>query len=255
MADGNLKLERFQWGKRAVSREISPADGGMEKPSEKDLAHYWADGHSALDLIAKAMTLSGRAEFQAILDFPSGYGRVLRHLVEAFPDAIVDASDIDPHALHFCREIFRIETILSSSDLANFEFERRYDLIWCGSLLTHLPKHRFHECLALFARSLMPDGVAIFTTHGRYSARFGRDTYLPADRFDRMHDAYLGDGFGYADYDDEDGPLRGEYGVSLSSPSFVCKALEPLTDIRLLALIERGWNDHQDAVVVQKKRL
>ena len=70
-----------------------------------------------------------------------------------------------------------------------------------------------------------------------------------------MHDAYLGDGFGYADYDDEDGPLRGEYGVSLSSPSFVCKALEPLTDIRLLALIERGWNDHQDAVVVQKKRL
>lgn len=254
MADGSILLTGKQRYARAdIIRTISPADGGMANPSEKDMAHYWADGASAMDLIFKAIMLADAPDPDHILDFPSGYGRVLRHLKAAFPGASLTASDIDPHAVSFCADTFGCTTLESRPNLDAVQFDRPFDLIWCGSLLTHLPEHRFRQCLSLFSRSLAPNGLALFTIHGRYSSEFGRDNFLPNARWLPVAASYRERGFGYGDYSDEPSDMTNEYGITLSSPSFVMACLEPDPSLRIIGLVERGWNGHQDVVIVQKK--
>lgn len=93
------------------------------------------------------------------------------------------------------------------------------------------------------------------TVHGRYSSEFARHNYLPVDRFVSAARAYRERGFEFVDYSDQPSDLTGEYGVTLSSPAFVTKCLEPDHTIRQLAWIERGWNEYQDIVVIQKAPL
>lgn len=256
MADGLITLAaRQRYARANINRTISPADGGMSSPTDKDVAHYWSDGASAMDMIFKAMMLGDVQDIESILDFPSGYGRILRHLKAAFPAATLTASDVDAHANSFCAETFGCSTLGSQPNLDAVQFERHFDLIWCGSLLTHLPEHRFRQCLSLFSRSLAPNGLAVFTIHGRYSSEFGRDNFLPLARWLPVAAAYRERGFGYGDYRDEVSGMTNEYGITLSSPSFVMACLEPDPSLRVLGFVERGWNDHQDVVIVQKRPL
>lgn len=243
----------LRYGQAELNREVSPADGGMENPTEKDFDHYWSTGTNALVVILQTMLLTSSAEFKAILDFPCGYGRIARHLVAAFPDANITACDIEAEMISFCAREFACKPLLSRANFSELEFDEKFDLIWCGSLLTHLPEHKFRDCLALFSRSLAPNGIAIFTTHGRHSHRFGSDKYLPASRFAKVQREYEKTGFGYEDCSDSPSVHTNNYGITLSSPAYVAGAIGEDMTIRLVSYTERGWSDHQDVVVVQKK--
>jgi hypothetical protein len=57
--------------------------------------YYWM-GKTALDLIVAALDiLPSPPDMNAILDFPSGYGRVLRFLGYQWPDSKITACDTD----------------------------------------------------------------------------------------------------------------------------------------------------------------
>ena len=232
---------------------IHPNDGGMLNPSEKDIRHYKADGTSAIDIIFRAMLATKISSFAKILDMPSGHGRVLRHLIAAFPQSEITACDIMPDAVQFCGDEFRVQSVLSQDDFSTLNFDSQFDLIWCGSLFSHLPQHKFVDCLRLFSRSLSPGGLAILTLHGRFSVSVGSGFYLPVEKFHRVEQAYRDCGFGYADYADTETPLTNNYGVALSSPSFVLKHVEDDVSVRIVSFKERDWNNHQDALVLQKK--
>jgi SAM-dependent methyltransferase len=152
----------------------------------------------------------------------------------------------------FCSERFGAVPVPSSEDFATLNLGRTFDLIWCGSLLTHFDETPFREALALFSRSLAPGGVALITLHGRYSPTFQRDVvgYLPHDRFAEIEASYIARGFGYADYGNQQG-----YGISLSSPSFVLGCLESDRSITTRGYVERGWDDHQDVLIVEKRSI
>ncbi len=79
-----------------------------------------------------------------------------------------------------------------------------YDLIWSGSLLTHLSEGQYIEFLGLFAGLLAPGGVFVATTHGRHVAarlRAGTHTYkLAPESLPGVVAQYDATGFGYADY-------------------------------------------------------
>jgi SAM-dependent methyltransferase len=242
-----------RYGHAKLNRKVSSSDGGMENPTEKDFEHYWETGTSALVVILQTMLATSSVEFKTILDFPCGYGRVARHLVAAFPDANITACDIDAEMISFCAREFACKPLLSKVNFNELEFDEKFDLIWCGSLFTHLPKHKFHDCLALFSRSLVPNGVAIFTTHGRHSYRFGSDKYLPASRFAKVQREYEKTGFGYEDYSDSPSANTNNYGITLSSPAYIADAISADMSIRIVSFTERGWLDHHDVVVVQKK--
>jgi SAM-dependent methyltransferase len=230
-----------------VIKSISPDDGMFVGNSD----HYFSVGFSALRCIRIALTLANKQTCRTILDLPCGHGRVLRFLKAEFPDAQFTACDLQRSAVDFCAEAFGAAPAYANEDPAQTNIQGPFDLIWCGSLLTHLDQNRWCSFLSFFEGLLSPRGVLVFTTHGRLTVRHVQEgTYdygiygqPPKDLLDDYHRS----GFGFANY-----PNDMNYGISASSPSWVLSQLERLPKVRILTYIERGWDDHQDVVASQR---
>ena len=126
-------------------------------------------GPTRCAIIINALLANSRQPPQSILDFPSGSGRVTRHLRAFFPEARIVASDLYDDHLDFCREAFQIDCLLSRVNVSEIDFGEKFDLIFCGSLLTHLPEASFLDTINLLGRSLTDSGIAVITLHGRFS--------------------------------------------------------------------------------------
>ena len=160
-------LERYPDG---VIEEVSPRDH-MFRVKER----YLRAGQKALDCIRLGMVAAGKTGVASALDLPSGHGRVLRWIKAEFPDARLGAGDIDHDGVDFCAATFGATPVYGHEDPADIEIDAPYELIWCGSLFTHLPPERWEGFLALFERALVPEGLLVFTTHGRRIADRIRD--------------------------------------------------------------------------------
>ncbi len=86
---------------------------------------------------------------------PSGHGRVLRALKAAFPGAHLTACGHRRDGVEFCARVLGATPIVSRENPAEIELEGPYDLIWCGSLLTHMDAARWPGFLDLL--SLAPE--------------------------------------------------------------------------------------------------
>jgi SAM-dependent methyltransferase len=224
----------------AVNRTISPRD----EMFAGNAVYYFYVGHSALRAIYLAMLAVGKTDLECILDLPCGHGRVLRWLRVAFPNAVVTACDIDGEAVEFCAGTFKAHPVPSASRLDEVILPHNYDLIWCGSLLTHLGEADWMRGLGLFARSLKPGGLLVFTTHGQRVAerlRAGNPYMLDANAISRLLTQYGSAGFGFQTYAHADA-----YGVSVCTPGWVCERLQQFPALQIVHLHERGWAQHQD---------
>jgi SAM-dependent methyltransferase len=251
-----LALERYPEG---VIEEISERDH-MFKVRDR----YLRSGRTGLDCIRLAMLAAGRTAVGSALDLPSGHGRVLRWIKAEFPGARLGACDIDHDGVDFCAATFGAEAIYGHEDPAQIKIPEPYELIWCGSLFTHLPPERWEGFLDLFERALVPDGLIVFTTHGRRIAERIRDpetgrSYLkePAQR-EQVLRGYEREGLGYSDYTFSDEyrealSLPRRYGISLVRPAVVCRMLAERPGMWLVGLIEGRFNG-QDVVSAVRSR-
>jgi SAM-dependent methyltransferase len=229
---------------RNVSLALHSADG-MYKPMHPD--HYLRTGLSAMRCIERAMSGTGAAgrEDLRMLDFPSGYGRVSRFLRARWPAAELSVAELEVAATQFCCESFRARTVPTSSDFDSIALGSTYDLIWCGSLVTHFDEARTTALVRMFARHLAPGGVCLFTAHGDYPA--GRlasreaDYGLTEGACRRLVDAFRDDGYGYEEYASIPG-----YGVSLVTHARMTAIATSAGDWRELSFEPRGWDNHQD---------
>ena len=149
----------------------------MRTPSEAAMAHYVLQhSRSAMQLIVE-VPFEGRGLVPSSTCRPV-MARVARHLAAEFPKATLLACDIDSVAVQFCADQFGAIPVVTDGDLSRLSFDD-VDLIWCGSLMSHLPRHIFLDAIRLFSRSLAPNGLAIFTTHGRHSTHYLRGRESP----------------------------------------------------------------------------
>jgi SAM-dependent methyltransferase len=230
-------------GNRDVIKEISPLDVMYKS----DPGRYFLLGGQALETIERFRELTGSSPIKTVLDLPSGHGRVLRFLRAAYPDATITACDLDKDGVDFCARCFDAQPLYSAVDLGALPIEGTYDLIWCGSLLTHIHADQWRALLRVFSEHLSSSGLLVFTTHGRTHAnrlRSGQTTLglspwaaaaLVSD-FERF-------GFGYQNYVNQTG-----YGISLASPSWVCLQVTKTNGLRLACYQEQGWAESQDAI-------
>jgi SAM-dependent methyltransferase len=227
-----------------ISQEVSPDDSEYAAGVR---AHYFNVGQSALRCIRLALVSAQKTEINRILDLPCGYGRVLRALKAEFPGAQITACDLKRDAVQFCVRTFGVLPVISQQRARDIEIQQRFDLIWCGSLLTHLNSNAWSEFLGLFDALLDRGGVLVFTTHGRWVAermRRGRYHYeLSEEQIRSLLDDYDRQGFGYQNYSS-----ALDYGISVASPSWTCLQLETLSTMRLVAYKEATWDDHQDVI-------
>lgn len=228
---------------RGINKKISPNDL-MYKAAK---AHYFTWGLAALKRVQITMDKVGKPAVNRILDLPCGHGRELRFFLTAFPEAHITACDIDPDGVDFCVKTFGVEGVYSEKDALSIPITEKFDLIWCGSLLTHLDIKDWRKFLQFFNDRLEKGGILIFTTHGHQIIDDFRkeilDLGIEENDRRRMLEEYDASEFGYSDYTGQKG-----IGVSLSSPEWVCEFLKQFPNLHLIEYTERGWFNYQDTV-------
>jgi len=95
----------------------------------------------------------------------------MRFLKARFPHAQLTACDLNHVAVDFCAKTFAANPVYSEPAVSRIPLRGKFDLIWCGSLLTHLRKEVCAEFVAMFQRVLEPGGLAVMTMHGRWTER------------------------------------------------------------------------------------
>ena len=228
---------------------ISPKDDMYAGYREQ----YFRIGRSALRNILYAMRMADQETFGSILDLPCGHGRVLRYLKARFPNARITASDLDRDAVDFCASTFNARGIYSEKDIRNVRMQEKFNLIWCGSLLTHLDKTLWEDLLFFFSEHLSDQGILVFTTHGRKTVHWiatGQCKFGLADNeIPLLLKEYQSKGFGYLNY-----PGLSDYGISASTPAWVLSELQRHPELRLLFYHELGWDDHQDVIACVRSK-
>lgn len=142
---------------QSISFQINRNDAMFRYPLQvhgamplKILKEYFHTGAEAADYI-----YSFAPKAKKILDFGCGYGRVSRFLKVRFPEADLLVSDPKKSAMDF--QIENLKTIADDHSPVN--------LIFAGSVFTHLPKKLFQNSLHELMTRLIEGGVLILTLH------------------------------------------------------------------------------------------
>lgn len=221
---------------------------------------YFETAHWSLRPIRLALLAARRTGVASILDLPCGTGRIMRALRAEFPDARIVACDINREYVEFCAAAFDAVPVYSSEDPRSIPLEGKFDLIWCGSLLTHVDAPMWTAFLQLFEAALEPGGVLVFSTCGRFVAENLRDMApgVEHDEVEAMLQSYRDSGFGYGRYSEEGRDHRrsmslpDEYGLTLAAPSWVCARIqEDAPQLDMLGYLSGGygprWGDDRPA--------
>ena len=135
-------------------------------------------------------------------------------------------------------------------DFDKLSLDTRFDLIWCGSLVTHLNQTDIKALLEFFKRHLVRSGVLVLTTMGDYVAR-----RLPTQEFDyglengqipNIIAEYEKSGFGFEFYPEGSYDISEKCGVTITSREWIRACVRDVGSLREVYSEERGWDRHQD---------
>lgn len=239
-----------------INLEISPNDSMFL--GDRDKHHYFNVGFSALKNIILSLSITARDKhsIRTILDFPSGYGRVLRFLRAYFPKALITVSELNTDAVASLQSQFDVSVLNTQTDFNKIHIDYKFDLIWCGSLITHLSPNKTSDLLDFFTRTLNDDGILIFSSHGRFSSKllgneekarnyygYGMDNKLRKVLLKQ----YQSTGYGYVNYIG-----TSDYGMSVIKPSWFIKRFESDDRFKIVMYAEKAWDNHHDIVVCVK---
>jgi cyclopropane fatty-acyl-phospholipid synthase-like methyltransferase len=210
---------------------------------------YLSVGASALKVIDAALQVAGIDGVMKILDFGCGAGRVTRWLCAAFPEAEISVTDLRESDREFCAKNFPVTAWPSGTDIDALQAPDRYDLIWAGSVLTHLSAAKCLKLLHKLISWTRQGGLVIVSLHGRTSIDIRRQKvwpYLHDAGWQAIENEYYRTGYGYADYENQTG-----YGISAVSLDWIAKRVMDMSNVRLVLLTERAWDNHHDVLALQ----
>jgi hypothetical protein len=131
-----------------------------------------------------------------------------------------------------------------------------YNLIWLGSVATHLPARQTVRLLDKMLAWTKDGGIVAMSLHGRFAYKHQSEMvamghpYIHDQAWPTITAGYEATGYGYADYEQQDG-----YGISLTKLSWAAALIEKQQGARLVTLAEKVWDDHHDVLAVQKANL
>ena len=173
-----------------------------------------------------------------LLDFASGYGRVARSLDKSV--FCVTVSDIHDEAIRFMSKELGLKAFLSTTNPHEFTSEHTYDVVFALSFFSHMPDQTFGDWIRALFNLVKPNGLLIFTTHGR---------------IDKMKSGIpVEDGFGFVSSSEQKDLDTSDYGTTISEATYVIKVLNEYIG-ELPILFEEGaaiGSGHQDVYVVRK---
>lgn len=221
-----------------IDRTLDPRDH-MFNTAKNGWTDYLAVGGSAMQIIHSILGSGPSYEVKRILDFGCGHGRVARHLRAFFPQAELFFADIDAEAAGFCAQTFGGAAITSNEDFAKLDLPADLDLIWLGSVFTHLDFGRMTSLFDILVAKLRRRGSLIATFRGEHLYRQMKAETDPNIRrkWHSLLRQYEAGGIGYAPYE----PNNPLWGLSLSSKEQVIGMGRHHPDLRLIGYSEVGW--------------
>lgn len=193
-----------------------------------------------------------RTQPASILDFGCGHGRIARHLRAWAPDAALYAADVRADGIAFCASQFGCVPVQLTPTFGEVTLPKSMDLIWVGSVFTHIDRARMTVLFDWLWDSLAPGGHLVITTHGAFAKDLsdsGQRKFFTPKKWAEVVEQYQRTGAGYASYDRED---LGEWGFSLTSDAEIARLGEGKPDGRLRMFLSGGWARLQDVFAWQK---
>ena len=214
-------------------------------------SHYLDVGISAIQAMHIGIPNLAAQNPNRILDFGCGYGRVGRFMQATWPDAALRVCDVDFAGLAFCLAHLGMQGFRVGTEPSEMKLGGGYDLIWVGSVVTHLDAPVINSLLTALGNALAPGGHVVFTTHGDFAMGVLQSQYfdydLQADDTKKLPETYAATGFAYADYPGVKG-----YGVSGTSVTWLQNTVTQIPVLEWIDHKAQGWDGHQDVVVCRR---
>lgn len=231
-------------------REISPSDWMMRADRTQDW--YFQRGHGAMSLVAFECQRA-RMVPTSILDFGCGHGCVARMLKAFFPRARLVGQDVNPEWMDWCAQTLGIETIVSAPTIEEVTFEEgQYDVIWAGSVFSHIPEAAARHLLQQFRRALTDRGIVLFSTAGQIM----RNSYRPEimhnvseEQIAEMCAAFDRGDYAFGSYDVS---LYASWGHSLTPWQWMFARANEFK-MPICGFYEAGWGLVQDVFAMRKE--
>ena len=226
---------------------IHPDDGMFEG----DLNHYLKVGMQAKEIIINNFLLHD-PKFK-ILFLPCGHGRNVRHFLKILPPDQIYASDIVESAVEFMKENFGVNALTSDTSFSTILDFPKMNIIFVGSLITHLNESDSIKLIKLLSRRLKKNGLLILSSHGQFvnSRMVSEFNYgLDIESVLRIRSQYSEIGYGFAPY-----PYDPNYGISLIKLNWFSKLAKRISKLSLVQVTEQLWDNHHDIIVLQKNPL
>ena len=176
---------------RNIPYLINGAPDGLPIPPLKLRKLIWSDsadigmflGGDQAQVIFDVLNQQGVNidDFQAILDFGCGAGRVIRHF-HHLTKAKLYGTDINAEQIDWCKRNLRFaEFEINRSNPPLIYSDEQFDLIYSVSVFIHLPESQQLMWIKDLSRVLRPGGYLLITTCGE--AYFERLTQEEKERF------------------------------------------------------------------------
>ena len=223
--------------------------------------HYEFVGRSNLAAILNALSLratypGGDGAISDIFDFGCGHGRATRWYRAAFPDAAIWVTDFDQSGVDWCVEKF------GCMDTKGEIPPDSFDVVWLGSVFTHLPQQIVEGLIDRLLKSLKPNGLLIFTTQGRFAVGmmegFDWESDQPSwmrynldrESVDELIRQYNAEGYGFINY-----PRHTDYGVCVAKSRWYSDQILKDDCFIQVLMQEKGSDNHQDVLGFMKAEL
>jgi len=233
-------------------------DAMLFDESEESIDNYLRAASSAVENVEAALESAGRSfdDVDSCLDFGCGHGRVLRALKQHVPANRITACDVDAHGVRFCAAELGARPLVSSWRVDRIRLGR-YDLIWSGSVFTHLDREDGETLFERLASSLLPGGVLVFSVHGELSLGGLGHLYggLYAEEAEAIRAEVAEEGISFRPYDPSFGSFPGRYGMTWHAPEYFDRVAERRFGDRLeRSYFEpHGWDRHHDVLGYRRR--
>ena len=242
-----------------IAGRVHAGDSMLYDESEDSVTAYVRAAESAIENLTLALESAGKSfeDIEACLDFGCGYGRVLRYLQNKIPAPKITACDVIEEGVRFCAEEFGARPLVSSWDVRELRLGM-YDLVWSGSVFTHLDEESCETLFSKLGQSLMPGGgLLVFSIHGQRSLDALDEFYgkLYAEEAEQICDEVAEDGISFRAYEGEVfGRFPVPYGMTWHSPDYFEGLAEKHFGERLKLLLweAHGWDLHHDVLVFER---
>jgi SAM-dependent methyltransferase len=226
----------------------------LSDTSPEGIEQYRAGALDVIGSIESTLSRAGRGfdDVDSWLDFGCGYGRVVRFLVEKTPADRVWASDVIEEAVDFCAAEFGVHPAPSRGALVDVDLPRPFDFLYAISVITHLDEENSTAFLRRLGEWLAPDGLVLFTIHGRWSLEhleYYGDAYVA--RRAEIEREVRGKGFAFVPYHHYSGD---DYGMTWHSAEYVKERIEEIHGgaLELVSFESQGLDGRQDAFAYRR---